>query len=59
MLNMDEINQEINKLENCEYTTYDICKKLSILYTVRNNFKRQQAATQSVASTTPAIPAIK
>lgn len=56
---MDEINQEINKLENCEYTTYDICKKLSILYTVRNNFKRQQAATQSVASTTPAIPAIK
>ena len=39
MINIDEINEEITKLENCDYTTYPVCQKLAILYTVRNNFK--------------------
>lgn len=38
MLNLTEINDEIKKLEECE-TTYPVCKKLAILYTVRNNYK--------------------
>jgi hypothetical protein len=38
MLNMDEINQEIEKLEKCDYTTYDICKKLAILYVVKDHY---------------------
>lgn len=39
MINMDEINEEIEKLEQCNCTTYQVCEKLAILYTVRNNFK--------------------
>lgn len=39
MLDIEEINEEIEKLENKEYLTYDICEKLAILYTVRNNYK--------------------
>ena len=42
MLNMNEINEEIKKLENKDYLTYDICNKLAILYTVKNNYKPSQ-----------------
>ena len=42
MINMDEINEEIDKLEQCDRTTYPLCEKLAILYTVRNNFKGNQ-----------------
>lgn len=37
MINIEEINKEIHKLENCECTSYKICEKLAILYIVRNN----------------------
>ena len=46
MLNMNEIHEEIHKLESCDYTTYDICKKLAILYTVKNNYKPAQTQAQ-------------
>lgn len=39
MISIDEINKEIEKLEQCNCTTYQVCEKLAILYTVRNNFK--------------------
>lgn len=39
MININEINEEIEKLESKDCTTYDVCKKLAILYTVKNNFK--------------------
>lgn len=45
MLNIEEINEEIEKLEHKEYLTYDICEKLAILYTVRNNYKPKTIAT--------------
>lgn len=37
MIDIEEINKEIYKLENCECTSYKICEKLAILYIVRNN----------------------
>lgn len=36
MLDMNEIDQEIARLEN-EHMTYRTCEKLSVLYTVRGN----------------------
>ena len=39
MLDIEEIHEEIKKLENCNHTTYEICQKLAILYTVKNNYK--------------------
>lgn len=42
MLNIMEIHDEIEKLENCECTTQDICKKLAILYIVRDHFKGEE-----------------
>ena len=39
MLNIIEIQDEINKLEQCECTTQDVCKKLAILYIVKEHFK--------------------
>lgn len=39
MINIKEIDEEIKKLESKDYTTYDVCEKLAILYTVKNNFK--------------------
>ena len=37
MIDIDEINKEISKLEGCNCTTYDVCKKLAILYIVRDH----------------------
>lgn len=41
MLNMEEIHKEIKKLEECNCTTYDVCKKLAILYIVRDHYKEE------------------
>ena len=41
MINIDEINEEINKLEESECTTYPICQKLAILYIVRDHFNKK------------------
>ena len=39
MINIEEINEEIKRLENKDYLTYDIVNKLAALYTVKNNYK--------------------
>lgn len=39
MLNIDEINKEIERLEKCDCTTYGVCQKLANLYIVRDHFK--------------------
>jgi len=35
---MDEIHEEIKKLENCNCTSWDVCKKLAILYIIREHY---------------------
>jgi len=37
MSKIEEIEQEIKKLEEKEYLTYDICQKLAILYIVKDH----------------------
>lgn len=36
MLDLNEVNREIEKLEHSE-TTYPVCTKLAVLYAIRNN----------------------
>jgi len=45
MLNMAEIDKEIESLEKCNDTNYTVCKKLAILYIVRDHYNKR-AATQ-------------
>jgi len=51
MLNLDEINEEIAKLEECNCTTYQVCEKLAILYTVRDHYK--PAMTRNTVAAPP------
>lgn len=54
MLNIIEIQDEIEKLENCECTTWDVCKKLAILYTVKEHFKGGETrATSAIGAPAP------
>ena len=39
MLDMNEIYEEIANLEQC-HTSYDVCKKLAILYIVRDHYRQ-------------------
>ena len=39
MLNMEEINAEIAKLEKSDCTSYEVCRKLAILYIVRDHYR--------------------
>ena len=43
MLNMDEIHKEIEKLENCDCTSQDVCKKLAILYIIKDHHKNSSS----------------
>ena len=36
MIDMEEINNEIDKLEDCRCVNWRICEKLAILYIIRN-----------------------
>ena len=40
MLNIDEINEEIARLEKCDCTNYNVCEKLAILYIVREYYNK-------------------
>lgn len=42
MLDMSEIHEEIKKLEDCDCTNYDVCKKLAILYIVKNYYPQKE-----------------
>lgn len=37
MVDMREVEEEIEKLENCGATTYSVCEKLSVLYSVKDH----------------------
>ena len=39
MIDINEINMEIKKLENSDCTTYGVCDKLAKLYIVRDHLK--------------------
>lgn len=41
MLDLEEINREIEKLENCK-TSYATCERLSILYNVRDHITEHE-----------------
>lgn len=41
-MNINEIDEEIKKLEQNEYTTYGNCYKLAVLYTVRDHFPKEK-----------------
>lgn len=58
MLNIEEINKEIEKLENCNYTTYDVCNKLATLYIVRQHYNGNHSnnTTQNVTKMSPMMP---
>lgn len=47
MLDMDEINREIDKLER-ESTTYRTCEKLSVLYSVRDAYRGSEKPIQRI-----------
>ena len=38
MLDLNEIEEEIFKLENSECTSYNVCQKLATLYIVRDHY---------------------
>lgn len=54
MINMSEIEEEIKKLEKCDCTTYDVCKKLAILYTVKDHYRGNEV--NEMRSPTPSMP---
>lgn len=49
-MNMNEISEEINRLEGAE-TNYTNCDKLATLYTVRNGLKGPQSMGASAPGT--------
>lgn len=53
MLNMEEIHKEIKKLEECNCTTYDVCKKLAILYIVRDHYSETKSKEMSGGMSSP------
>ena len=60
MLNINEINEEIKKLESCDCTTYAVCQKLAILYIVRDHYKPAATSGSQVKVNDPiATPAPK
>lgn len=58
MLNLDEINEEIVKLEQCDCTTYQVCEKLAILYTVRDHYKSSVARNTTPPITKASTPQV-
>lgn len=38
MLDLEKINAEIKSLEETKCTTYGVCEKLAMLYTVRDHY---------------------
>lgn len=58
MLNIIEIQDEIKKLEECECTTQDVCKKLAILYIVKDHFKGGNETRAPWNETAPSAPSM-
>ena len=51
-MKIDEINQEIAKLESIDHLTYDICHKLSVLYIIREHLLEDDYNIPNVVSPT-------
>lgn len=66
-MDIKEINEEIDKLEKCEYTTYGNCYKLAALYIVRDHYDSKQEANEMKGAgmgtmmmhTNPPLPQMK
>ena len=57
MLDLKEIKEEIKKLEHTDRTTYDVCEKLAMLYTVRDHYAGGATPAQDMQSpATPSVP---
>ena len=52
MLDIEEINKEIEKLENRE-TSYSVCEKLAVLYTVRDHMMKNKNTSPMVSNEIP------
>ena len=59
MTKLEEIEQEIKKLEGKEYLTYDICQKLSVLYIVRDHMAGAGTRAMMPVSSPPAQSILK
>lgn len=57
MNKLEEIEQEIKKLENKEYLTYDICSKLADLYICRK-FMAGGGSSPMMPTSGPAMPSM-
>ena len=60
MIDIEMINEEIEKLENCNCTSYNICEKLAILYTVRDHYGKStmsNAPSMNMRTTAPMMSA--
>lgn len=62
MIDLEQINEEIKRLENCNCTSYNVCEKLAILYTVRDHYSKpinsSSSMMKSTSSIMPATPTI-
>lgn len=58
MLNIEEINEEIKKLEESDCTTHSICQKLASLYIVRDHLPKEMSKDISKNISVPS-PMIK
>ena len=54
-MDINEITEEIEKLEKCEYTTYGNCYKLAMLYIVKDHFPKEKSSPNLMkkVNTTP------
>lgn len=43
MLTIEMINEEIQKLEECEHPTWSSCEKLATLYIIKDHFKEKSS----------------
>ena len=59
MLDMDEIEKEIHKLEECGDTTYGICDKLATLYIVRAHYKPESASNYTMNNMSSSMSMMK
>lgn len=63
MLNVSEILEEIEKLEKCDCTTQEVCKKLAILYIVKDHYKLDDEkinsrSTNTIGNSTMSAPSM-
>ena len=56
MVDINEINEEIKRLENSDCTSYSLCQKLASLYIVREYLpKGEQKAISTMESPSPIL----